>query len=481
MLSGWRWQFVWPVVLATVCLVSLCAFVAVSLLHQQATVHRAISDDLKSRRAAVELEECLSDVLILERDQIEAVSALHDRAQTHLRTLVDAADEDAEREEVARLTTAFDGYLAKWRAMPPRAHPDHDAAFRDARRTLETDVLRLCHDVEQSSHRRLDQTTQEHERVLRQLAWGMAGIGVLGGVAGLVFGFGLARGLSRSVRRLQVQVRDAAGKLDPQPAEIVLTGEGDFGGLHAQIDQLAGRIETVVETLHQREREILRAEQLAAVGQLAAGVGHEIRNPLTAIKMLVQAALEDGTAGALTPDDLRVIEEEVRRIEQSLQTFLDFARPPKVERRPVDLIGVVRGVVGLVRGRAENQKVTVTLDVPPDPVVLTADANQLRQVILNLCLNALDAMPSGGALTIRVRAPAGGPVAVEVADTGPGIPPAILPRLFTPFASSKDTGLGLGLVISKRIVEGHSGTITATNRPASGASFVVELPREQAG
>lgn len=480
MLSSWRWQFVWPVVLATGCLVSLCTFVAVSLLHQQATVHRAVRDDLKSRRAAVELEECLSDVLILERDQVEAVSALHDRASTHLHALSDSADEPAEREEVARLTTAFEAYLAKWRAMPPRAHPDHDAAFREARRFLETDVLRLCHDVEQSSHRRLDQTTQDHERVLRQLAWGMAGVGLLGGVAGLVLGFGLARGLSRSIRRLQVRVRDAAGKLDPKPPEIVLTGEGDFGDLHAQIDQLAGRIETVVATLHQREREILRAEQLAAVGQLAAGVGHEIRNPLTAIKLIVQAAIEDGTPDALTLADLQVIESEVRRIEQSLQTFLDFARPTKVERHPVDLIGVVRGVAGLVRGRADRQKVAVIVDVLTEQVVLTADPDQLRQVILNLCLNALDVMPTGGTLTIRLRAPAGGAVAVEVSDTGPGIAPAMMPRLFTPFASSKDTGLGLGLVISKRIVEDHGGTIDATNRP-EGATFFVTLPRPENG
>ncbi len=477
MLSDGRWQFVWPVVLATGCLVGLCTFVAVSLFHQQATVHGAMRGDLKSRRAAVELHECLSGILVLERDQVEAVSTLHARAQGHLRTLADVADEPDERDEVARLSAAFEAYLKRWRAMPPPGRPGHDDAFHDARRVLEADVLRQCQEVAQSSHRRLDQTTFEHEQVLEQLAWGMAGVAVLGGVAGLVLGFGVARGLSRSIRRLQVRVRDAAGKLDPNPPEIVLTGEGDFGGLHAEIDHLAGRIESVVQKLQQREREVLRAEQLAAVGQLAAGVGHEIRNPLTAIKMLVQAALADGAAGALTPADLRVIEEEVRRIEQSLQTFLDFARPPKMERHPVDLLGVVRAVAGLVRGRAERQRVAVAVDAPPGPVLLTADAAQLRQVLLNLCLNALDAMPAGGALRVRVRAPAGGPVAVEVADTGTGIVPAMMARLFTPFASSKDTGLGLGLVISKRIVEDHGGAIGAANRPGGGASFFVTLPR----
>jgi signal transduction histidine kinase len=314
---------------------------------------------------------------------------------------------------------------------------------------------------------------------LQQLAWGMAGVAVLGGVAGLVLGFGVARGLSRSIRRLQVRVRDAAGKLDPNPPEIVLTGEGDFGGLHAQIEALSGRIESVVERLQQREREVLRAEQLAAVGQLAAGVGHEIRNPLTAIKMLVQTAIAEGTPEALAMDDLRVIEEEVRRIEHALKTFLDFARPPKAERHPVDLLEVTRAVAGLIRGRADRQKVAVSLDAPERPVMLTADAGQLRQVLLNLCLNALDAMPSGGELRLRVRAPEAGPVAVDVSDTGPGVSPAMMPRLFTPFASSKDTGLGLGLVISKRIVEDHGGAIAASSAAGRGATFSVTLPRQE--
>lgn len=477
MLSGWRWQFVGPVVLATVCLVALCTFTAVSLLRQQATVHRAIRDDLKSRRTAVELEECLADVLALEQDRVETVAVLHRRAAGHLRSLAELADDEQEREEIGQLQATFDAYLRKWGAIPPPGHPGHEAGFREARKVLEGDVLRQCHEVEQSSHRRLDQTTNEHERVLQQLAWGLAGVAVLGGVAGLVLGFGVARGLSRSIRRLQVRVRDAAGKLDPNPPEIVLTGEGDLGGLHAQIEALSDRIESVVERLQQREREVLRAEQLAAVGQLAAGVGHEIRNPLTAIKMLVQTAIAEGSPEALAMDDLRVIEEEVRRIEHSLKTFLDFARPPKAERHRVDLLGVVRAVAGLIRGRAERQKVSVSLEAPERPVTLTADGGQLRQVLLNLCLNALDAMPSGGELNLRVRAPAGGPVTVEVADTGPGVLPAMMPRLFTPFASSKDTGLGLGLAISKRIVEEHGGHIAATNGHARGATFCVTLPQ----
>ena len=106
----------------------------------------------------------------------------------------------------------------------------------------------------------------------------------------------------------------------------------------------------------------------------------------------------------------------------------------------------------------------------------TVDGEQLRQVLVNLGLNALDAMPGGGTLTIAVEANRSGPIEIEVADTGPGVPKAILPRLFEPFVSSKETGLGLGLAISKRIVEDHGGTIGAANRAGGGAVFVVTLP-----
>lgn len=231
-----------------------------------------------------------------------------------------------------------------------------------------------------------------------------------------------------------------------------------------------------MQKLNEREREIVRAEHLAAVGQLAAGVGHELRNPLTSIKMLVQTGLE-GAAGGLTPEDLRVIEAEIRRMERSLQTFLEFARPPKLERRPVEIGTVLDAVLGLVRGRAEQQRVVTTLQMRDGPTTLAADFGQLQQVFVNLVLNALDSMPTGGTLTVTARR-TGAQVEVEVTDSGPGIAKGMLPRLFQPFASSKDTGLGLGLVISRRIVEDHGGTMNAGNRVGGGASFFVRLPVE---
>ena len=473
-MAGFRLRYLGPVILVALCLVTLCTITAVSLFHQQADVTGLLRENVESRRAAADLRGVLNTLIELETHHVEAVADLHARAKAHIDDILRLADQPAERDLAAKVAAGFEDYLRLWDNLPSPPDPRREPAVAAATRALEQQVMLPCRELEGYNDERVEDSTSHHEQVLRQLAWGLAVIGGLGGVAGVVLGFGVARGLARSIRRLRVHIRDAAGKLGPALPEIVLTEVGDFPGLHAEIDRLTGRIEQVVSTLHRREYEVRRAEQMAAVGQLATGVAHEIRNPLTAIKMLVQAGMEDG--GTMPADDLRVIEAEVRRMERSLQTFLDFARPPTAVRRPTDLGPLLAGVADLVHGRAEKQRVAVRVELPPGGVTVTADPEQLRQVFVNLSLNALDAMPTGGTLTLTVRDAPPARTQVEVADTGPGIAPAILPRLFEPFVSSKDTGLGLGLVISKRIVEDHGGTIAAGNRLGGGASFFVHLP-----
>ncbi len=226
----------------------------------------------------------------------------------------------------------------------------------------------------------------------------------------------------------------------------------------------------------QHEGHLLRAEQMMAIGQVAAGVAHELRNPLTSIKGLVQVNLREARANGLPAEDLAVIEHEVRRMERTLQTFLDFARPPQPDRRRLRLSEVADRVFALVKGRAEKQGVNLRLLQPETPVQVEADQDQLQQLLLNLVLNALDAMPHGGGVEIDVRPPGNGHVELYVHDTGPGIAPHILPKVFETFVSSKETGVGLGLPVSKRIAEDHGGSLSAYNLPGGGACFVLRLP-----
>ena len=226
----------------------------------------------------------------------------------------------------------------------------------------------------------------------------------------------------------------------------------------------------------QRERDLLRSDQMATVGQVAAGVAHELRNPLTAVKGLVQVNLKEARSRGLPADDLRVIEQEIRRMERTLQAFLDFARPPRPERRRMSLIPLIDQTLALVRGRIEKQKVSLQVLRPAGPVVVEGDADQLQQLLLNLALNALDVVPRRGSLEIELRLPQPGWVEIRVSDSGPGIAPALLTRIFEPFVSGKDSGLGLGLTVSRRIAEDHGGNLEAFNRPEGGACFVLRLP-----
>jgi signal transduction histidine kinase len=250
----------------------------------------------------------------------------------------------------------------------------------------------------------------------------------------------------------------------------------DVAFVQSVANVLAAAIERNWYEQRQRERHLHRVEQMMALGQVAAGVAHEIRNPLTSIKGLVQVNLREAKAGGLPAEDLAVIEHEIRRMERTLQIFLDFARPPQPDRRSLSLAEVVDRVLAVVKGRAKKQGVGFRLLQPEAPVEVEADQDQLQQLLLNLVLNALDAMATGGTVEIDLRPPSDGFVELHVRDSGPGIPRHILPKVFETFVSSKETGVGLGLPVSKRIAEDHGGSLLAYNLPGGGACFVLRLP-----
>jgi signal transduction histidine kinase len=203
-------------------------------------------------------------------------------------------------------------------------------------------------------------------------------------------------------------------------------------------------------------------------------MAHELRNPLTSLKLLVQAAVESGSDNGLCGRDLAVVADETARLDRLLQTFLDFARPPRLEKRRADVRQILQQTLELVSARANAQGVEIHADLPHEPLLLDADHEQLRQVFLNLMLNALDAQPRGGA--IRVAASCQEEFILTVADDGPGISAEMAGQIFEPYISTKDTGLGLGLAISRRIVDAHGGQISAANGPAGGAVFTVRIP-----
>lgn len=321
----------------------------------------------------------------------------------------------------------------------------------------------------------MEKTARESERISGMLGLVMVLLGLLGPTSGLIIGYGIARGLSRSLYALSVRVHDISQRLDQEVGSVSVSTSGEFEGLDEQLQYVVERVVAVTERLQSQQREMIRAQQLSAVGQLAASVAHEVRNPLTGVKMLVDSALRSQNRKPLTVQDLLVIHGELVRIEHTVQDFLDFARLPKPHRTACDLREVLAQATELIRARARQQTVQVDVRCPADPLSAFIDRAQLSTVLVNLFINALDAMPCGGRLEVDLTAPANDKAQFLISDTGGGIPPQLLDCLFTPFTSTKPTGTGLGLTISQRIIEEHGGRITADNRPEGGARLAVVL------
>jgi two-component system sensor histidine kinase HydH len=455
-----------------VLLLGLCTATAVYLYRQQATTAQILDENVVSRKIDHELETAMNDLIAVHRDGSDQVEALHERILVLLAHAQAVAATEEEGSLVRQLADSFTRYRQRWDTHVVSVL----ASGEEAVTILETETLPLCRQLREYHSLRIEQVAAAHRHIVHWMAWGLASVGSIGALAGLALGYSVARRLRHSIYQLSVRVQDAAGKLrQPLPA-VILTAGGDLHHVHEQMHGVVREIERVVAQLQQREWEVLRADQMAAVGQMAAGVAHELRNPLTSIKMLVQANREEAEARGLPAEDLQIIEQEIRRMERCLQTFLDFARPPRPARRPISLTVLVDRTFALVEGRARKQHVTLHCTPPTTPVSVEADTDQMQQLLVNLALNALDAMPQGGRLDISLSAPVHGQVELWVCDTGPGIAPTLLPRLFEPFVSSKATGLGLGLVVSRRIAESHGGNLWVTNPPHGGACFVLRLP-----
>jgi signal transduction histidine kinase len=467
-----------PTMLVSLVLFIACTLSAVFLYRLYTDTAEELTDDIDSRTIAQEIETTLQNLIAVISNKVEKVEPLHEKIDDSLEQAEGKANTDQERVLVERLVESFHNYKELWNGRTG-ADGSIDPQVRSrALQVLKHETLPHVVALREYNSRQIQKSEEQVRRTMKWFAWGLAAVGCIGSLAGVVLGYGVARALRHSIYRLSVRIRDAADKLGHDLPTITITESSGIDYLHEQMQSLMREIELMVERLHQREREVLRAEQLAAVGQLAAGVAHELRNPLTAVKMLVATSREDLEARGVSAEDLEIIELEILRLERSLQAFLDFARPPKMERRMLDLSGVIEQALALLSGRTRKQEVRVDYEPPVTQVKVEADGEQLRQLLINLAMNSLDVMPHGGILTIKVVSmqldrPF---VEVHVSDTGPGIPKELLPRLFQPFVSGKETGLGLGLVVSRRIAEEHGGYLWATNQLQGGACMILRLP-----
>ncbi len=246
--------------------------------------------------------------------------------------------------------------------------------------------------------------------------------------------------------------------------------------------QLSGELETQIASLETATRQVrenherlLRAERLSAVGQMAARVAHEIRNPLVAIGGFARLLLREAPAAGPMQESIQIIASEVRRLETILREVLDFSKPTPPRLGKVDLVRLGREAVDLLRWEVREAAVETRFDADPDLPEIRADRDQVFQALLNVVQNAIHAMPAGGVLALHTRKRPGW-LEMAVRDTGPGIPEEARSRIFEPFFTTKSTGSGLGLTIAQNILREHGGEIQVDSREGEGTTFYLRLP-----
>lgn len=270
--------------------------------------------------------------------------------------------------------------------------------------------------------------------------------------------------------------------LQTRPAQDDLPAADEVKALSHRVHTLMEDMDQAQSQLEKSQESLLQAEKLALVGKLAAGVAHSIRNPLTSVKMRLFSLERNFDLSPMQQEDLQVISEEIRHIDNIVRSFLEFSRPPKLKFQRLSLSDVVDSTMTLLRQRLESYGVAVEVKRNGRLPEINGDPEQLKEMLVNLLLNACEAMPQGGRITILENTgqmAAMGPVAqLTVSDTGPGIPASIQDKIFQPFFSTKEEGTGLGLPIVSRIVQEHGGSIDVVSRESEGTSFIICLPLE---
>lgn len=263
-----------------------------------------------------------------------------------------------------------------------------------------------------------------------------------------------------------------------QVMEIVLfIAVGTTTGILAQSEYSKRlQLSRQLQQLREMEHEVRVADRLAAVGQLAAGVAHEIRNPLGIIKAAAQLARDEKAENPEVNESVAVILSEVDRANRVVTELLDFARPSPVAVTSVDMGSLGRGVANIVGQYAAQHNVKLSYEFPKVPLYISADGELIKQALVNLTMNAVQASSEDGKVELKIYKAHSKGVSIEIRDEGIGIPEKDLPRIFDPFFTTRKQGTGLGLAIVHRIVRDHDGTINVQSSPETGTSIIIFLP-----
>jgi two-component system, NtrC family, sensor histidine kinase HydH len=484
----WR-QVALPVILLGVSWLTVSGSTNFYLVWLDASYQRAFDENIASMQAAslVQREVWHLHAQAISRWESgynwdERLTQFETATQAPLRVLEERAVTAEERSVAGAIPRLADQYRRELLATlgdqsgsgnGNYASADHQAQLYSiaAQISKNADRIRQINDaLLRSSHER-------RSRISQAVLWARGLAITLLPALGIALGWWTANRLQHSVARIQVSLHDPFLAAPGDLGVVQVRGGNELTSIQKQIEIVVDRLRRTGDELQAARLEVLRSERLAAIGGLAAGVAHELRNPLTSVKLLLQHAASRGGDATVAAAKIGLILDEIERMETTIQGLLDFSRPAQPQRKPHDVRQTLERAMHLIQGRAEKQRVATDLQVGFSSLVVNADPQQLHQVFVNLLINAIEAMPEGGELTVSLHgSPENNSLVVRVRDTGEGIPPDLLPRLFEPFASAKERGTGLGLAVSRRIVQEHGGSISVRSSPEGGSIFEVTLP-----
>ncbi len=291
-------------------------------------------------------------------------------------------------------------------------------------------------------------------------------------LVGIMLGLMAARKILKPILILNEGVKQVGeGELG---VEVPIVGMGEIKELAGSFNKMSVKLKELVDAIKSAQKNLVRTEKLYAIGEFSAGVAHEIRNPLTSIKMLFQTV--KSRKETMSQLDIEVIEKEINRIDRIIQSFLAFARPEKVEMSEVNIKLVLDDVITITRPKMSQCEIVLQQVLPPELPNIHGNFDALKQVFLNLVLNAIQAMDKHGGILGVEALTTDSALSVIIRDTGMGIPEKHVKKVFDPFFTTKKDGTGMGLALTHNIVNDHAGSIEIESIPGKGTSVKVEFP-----
>ncbi|GAB1419586.1 hypothetical protein MASR2M12_23510 [Bacteroidales bacterium] len=486
-------MIVWSLV--SIALLLAGGYLIISYIYQlQENTRQLITENVMSTRNAQELR------FALYRVRAASLTHLFDKSEEQLKMveteqktflyLLTKADLSAQREEEKKLINQISALFSNYEQTMRNALEMHRQgklsqpnalivlASQDLINTIEDKTNALIQ-IKEQRHAELEESIRSNDNIITTAVYSL---GISGIIMGIILGWMIARIILNPIYKLVLKVRDAAGSEVVE--HIRMTPGKELEELDLHINRLISRISKANEDLRQNRELLERSAKLATIGRIAPALAHEIRNPLTSIKMLIHSLLNELQSNEEQKADLEIMLHEINRMEEFLQNFLKYARPAKPQLQQAHPDDFIKPVLQLMQARFKQSKIEIE-NITEDPDAnLYVDINMIKQVMINLLNNAIDVMPKGGRIQILskrqvVEGYSRPMLMISVIDSGPGIPPEIKDTLFDLFVGAKEQSIGMGLSISQRIVESHQGFMKACNNIKKGAAFSLYLPLDE--